>query len=342
MPKKLNYLITGGLGFIGSNIAKIIIKKKNLGKCILVDNYSGYINPLRRSFNDFRKLRFNDINDKKTNDLIKKKCIFERSDCTDFKSMFRLIQKYKPDIIFHTAAIPVARIQNPNVSEFRVGSIDSTINLIDCVEMVQQETNYKLKRFLYISSSMIYGDFKKNKAFETDEPNPKEIYGTMKLAGEIIVKGLCNTHNIPFTIIRPSAVYGPTDMNERVTQYLIVRALHKEKLIVHGKDEKLDFTYVQDLADGCIKAAENKNGLNNTFNLTTGKSRKILDYAKILNKYFPEAKIKIEGRDKKRPKRGTLSITKARKLINFNPKFNLERGAKIYIDFYKKFIDSKT
>ena len=95
-------------------------------------------------------------------------------------------------------------------------------------------------------------------------------------------------------------------------------------------------------ADGCIKAAENKNGLNNTFNLTTGKSRKILDYAKILNNYFPDAKIKIKGRDKKRPKRGTLSISKARKLINFNPKFNLERGAKIYIDFYKKFIESKT
>ena len=50
----------------------------------------------------------------------------------------------------------------------------------------------------------------------------------------------------------------------------------------------------------------------------------------------------IKGRDKKRPKRGTLSISKARKLINFNPKFNLERGAKIYIDFYKKFIESKT
>ena len=342
MPRKVNYLITGGLGFIGSNIAKLLIKKKNLSKCILVDNYSGYINPLRRSFSDFRKLRFQDLNDKQTNQLIKSKCIFERSDCTDFKSLFKIIQKYKPEIIFHTAAIPVARIQNPNVSEFRTGSIDSTINLLDCVDMVQNQSNYKLRRFLYISSSMIYGDFKKSKAFETDDPNPKEIYGTMKLAGEIIVKGLSNANNIPFTIIRPSAVYGPTDMNERVTQYLIVRALHKEKLVVHGKDEKLDFTYVQDLADGCIKAAENKNGTNNTFNLTFGKSRKILDYAKILNRYFPSAKIKIEGRDKKRPKRGTLSTSKARRLIKFNPKFNLEKGAKIYIDFYKKFFKKRS
>lgn len=342
MPRKYNYLITGGLGFIGSNIAKLIIKKKNLAKCILVDNYSGYINPLRRSFSDFRKLRFNELNDKQTNQLIKKKCIFERSDCTDFKSIFKIIQKYKPDIIFHTAAIPVARIQNPNVSEFRTGSIDSTINLLDCVDMAQQQSNYKLQRFLYISSSMIYGDFKKNKAFETDDPNPKEIYGTMKLAGEIIVKGLSNANNIPYTIVRPSAVYGPTDMNERVTQYLIVRALHKEKLIVHGKNEKLDFTYVQDLAEGCIKAAENKKGKNNIFNLTFGNSRKILDYAKILNKYFPSAKIKIQGRDKKRPKRGTLSTLKASKMINFYPKFNLEKGAKIYIDFYKKFYKKKS
>lgn len=337
MPKKINYLITGGLGFIGSNIAKLVIKKKNLSKCILVDNYSGYINPLRRSFSDFRKLRFNDLNDKITNKLIKKKCIFERSDCTDFKSILKIINKYKPEIVFHTAAIPVARIQNPNVSEFRTGSIDSTINLLDCIDMVQQQSNYKIKRFLYISSSMIYGDFIRNKALETDEPNPKETYGTMKLAGEVIVRGLSNSSNIPFTIVRPSAVYGPTDMNERVTQYLIVRALHKENLIVHGKDEKLDFTYVQDLAEGCIKAAENKNGVNNIFNLTFGKSRKILDYAKILNNYFPGTNIKIEGRDKKRPKRGTLSTAKAKKLINFNPKFNLEKGARIYIDFYKKF-----
>lgn len=341
MSQKVNYLITGGLGFIGSNIAKLVINKKNLSKCILVDNYSGYINPLRRSFTDFRKLRFNYLNDEKTNRLIKQKCIFERADCTNFKSMYKIIQKYKPKIIFHTAAIPVARIQNPNVSEFRTGSIDSTINLLDCVDMLQQDTNYKLQRFLYISSSMIYGDFKKKQAYETDVPNPKEIYGTMKLAGEVIVKGFCNTSNTPYTIVRPSAVYGPTDMNERVTQYLIIRAINKESLVVHGKDEKLDFTYVQDLADGCVKAAESNNGKNNTFNLTFGSSRKILDYANILKKYYPGAKIKIEGRDKKRPKRGTLSTKKAKKLIKFNPKFNLEKGAKNYIDFYKKFYTKK-
>ena len=59
--KKNNYLITGGLGFIGSNIAKLLIKRKNVQKCILVDNFGGYINPLRWTYQDFRKLRFTDI-----------------------------------------------------------------------------------------------------------------------------------------------------------------------------------------------------------------------------------------------------------------------------------------
>ena len=63
--KKNNYLITGGLGFIGSTITKMLVNKKDTGKCIIVDNYTNYINPLRWTFADYRKLRFTNIKDKK-------------------------------------------------------------------------------------------------------------------------------------------------------------------------------------------------------------------------------------------------------------------------------------
>ena len=89
---------------------------------------------------------------------------------------------------------------------------------------------------------MVYGDFKKNKVSETDKLSPKEIYGTMKLSGEIVTRGLCKFYNIPFTIIRPSAVYGPTDMNNRVSQIFIERAQKGQTIKIQGKDEKLDFT----------------------------------------------------------------------------------------------------
>ena len=128
-------------------------------------------------------------------------------------------------------------------------------------------------------------------------------------------------------------------MNERVTQFLLLKAINNGILEIHGKDEKLDFTYVEDLAEGTIKAAFNKNGENETFNITTGSGRTILSYAKILKKYFKKLRFKIVSRDKTRPKRGTLSISKAKRLIKYKPKFNLEKGTTRYIDFVKNLKD---
>ena len=333
---KNNYLITGGLGLIGSNISKQLVRKKNVGKCILVDNYAGYINPLRRHFRDFRKYRFDDLQDKKVSNSIKKKYVFERGDVSDFKTMVYLIEKYKPKVIFHTAAVPVSKVQNPNISEFRKGSLDTTINILDCVDFLQRRKSFKLDRFLYISSSMVYGNFKKKKALENDNTNPIEIYGTLKLAGEVITKGVSNSYSIPYTIIRPSAVYGPTDMNERVTQYFLNKSSQAEPIQIHGKDEKLDFTFINDIADGIIKAATNKNGINNTFNITYGKSRTLLDYVLELKKYYKNIQFEIIKRDSTRPKRGTLSISKAKKLLNYKPKYNLKKGVREYVYFNNK------
>ena len=130
---------------------------------------------------------------------------------------------------------------------------------------------------------MVYGDFKKNKAYEYDNLKPIEIYGTMKLAGEIVTKGLCAFYNIPYTIIRPSAVYGPTDMNNRVTQIFINKALKGEIINIQGKNEKLDFTFAEDLASGCILASTQKKGENQIFNITYGKSETLLKFVKVVS-----------------------------------------------------------
>ena len=109
--KKNNYVITGGLGFIGSTITKMLVSKKDTGKCIIVDNYTNYVNPLRWTFTDYRKLRFINIKDKKLKNNINNKIIFYRGDCADFKIMYTILEKYKPKCVFHTAAVPVAKLK---------------------------------------------------------------------------------------------------------------------------------------------------------------------------------------------------------------------------------------
>ena len=332
-----NYLITGGMGLIGSNIAKKIYKKVKNSRLIILDNFTIYIDPIYQAYKDHRKDRFREIIDYNKYRASKSKRVFiERGNAKDPKIVIELLQKYKPEIIFHTAAMPLARLRNSVVNEFREGSVDTTSNLLECVKYVQDNSNYRLKRFLYISSSMVYGDFKKKFVTENDNCNPKEIYGTMKLAGEVATKGMCKEYRIPYNIIRPSAVYGPTDMNYRVSQYFIEKAFLKEKISIHGKKESLDFTYIDDLIDGCWLAANSKKGVNETFNITYGKARTLYDYVKILQKYFKDLKYVIEKRDSKRPKRGTLKNDKAKRLLGFKPKVNLEKGIKLYLEYIKK------
>jgi len=316
-------LVTGGLGFIGSNLVKILQQKKIVSKCILLDSFSGFINPLKANFSDLRKYRFKNT----------KNIVVERGDAKDFRLIYKILDTYRPTYIFHTAAIPLAKIDNLNANESKKGSVDTTSNILECINFFQIKKKIKINRFVYFSSSMVYGDFKKSSVSETDNLNPKEIYGTMKLAGEVVTKGLCEFYKIPYTIIRPSAVYGPTDMNNRVSQIFIQKALNRETIKIQGKNEKLDFTYVEDLAKGCILAATNKKGINQVFNITNGKAETLYKFVKILSKHFKNLNYTIGKRDSFRPKRGTLSIKKAKKLLNFKPHFNLEKGIKKYIDF---------
>ena len=169
---------------------------------------------------------------------------------------------------------------------------------------------------------------------ESAPKNPKEIYGSIKLASEYIVKGYAQRYDIDTAIVRPSAVYGPTDCNYRVLQLFIESALNNEEIIANNPDKNyLDFTYVKDIANG-IKQVTTSNTPNmECFNLTYGNARSLNDAINILKKYFKNLKIKITQNEGFYPKRGTLDISKAKKIIKYNPKYSLETGIEEYINF---------
>ncbi len=320
-------LITGGLGFIGTQIAQEMIRDNIVDKAILLDHYGGFINPLRSDFKDYRKYRLEGIENK---------VIIERGETRNSIIMTKLIDKYRPDYIIHTAALPLAKIDNLNAAEAREGSVDSTAEILEIINYFKLKDGYCPLRFTYFSSSMIYGDFQSEVATESHQKRPKEVYGTMKLAGEVVTRGLSDFYGIPYTIVRPSAVYGPTDMNRRVSQIFIEKALNKQKIKVHGKDEKLDFTYIKDIAHGAILATIKKEGIGEDFNITHGRAHTLLDYVECLKYHFPDLDYEILPRDSFRPKRGTLSIEKASKLLGYEPQYSLKEGVNDYVEFINK------
>jgi len=317
-------LITGGLGFIGSYIARQLIEEKHVEKVVCLDHYGRYVDSTRSDFIDYRKGRIEGI---------KEHILIERGEAKYFSILLRMIDQYRPEYIFHLAALPLAKLSNLNVEEALEGAVVSTANILEIVGVKQ---DYCPKKFVYASSSMVYGDFLTEVATEEHPTNPKEIYGTAKLMGEVATRGLGNFYNIPYTIIRPSAVYGPTDMNRRVSQIFIEKALRGEKIRIDGVDEKLDFSYVKDVANGFVLAALSEKAESETFNITHGKAHSLLDFAKGLKKHFPGLEYEIGERDSFRPRRGTLSVEKATKLLGYQPRYTLQEGIDEYIEYLRE------
>ena len=122
---------------------------------------------------------------------------------------------------------------------------------------------------------MVYGNFDSEDVKEERPCKPIGIYGTLKYSGELLVKAYSDVFDLPYTIIRPSALYGERCVSRRVGQIFIENAIQDLDIAINGNgEEKLDFTYIDDLINGISLCCNNKNAINQTFNLTYGKSKK--------------------------------------------------------------------
>ncbi|MEE8357394.1 MAG: NAD-dependent epimerase/dehydratase family protein [Anaerolineales bacterium] len=314
-------LITGGAGFIGSYVCRRLLDMGH--EVVVYDAFIHYISPLKSILKEYTELRFRGIADQ---------IEFRRGDTRDKAHLRRVIVETRPDRILHLAALPIADLSNRHSEEALTSILEGAVNVLE----VLRDVDF-VDRFVYISSSMIYGDFEVIPAPEDHPKRPKDIYGGTKYAGEVMTETYSRRYEIPYSIIRPSAVYGPYDVNRRVTQIFIENALLGKPITLFGGGlQALDFTYIEDVTEGMIKVMFHENAEGEAFNITYGRGYTLRELADILLTQCPDLEVKVvEEEDVFRPTRGALSIEKAKKIVGYDPQISLEEGIKRYLEVYR-------
>lgn len=314
----MNILVTGGLGLIGHHV---VDRLEKLGHLVsVVDNKTNY-GIIPQDEIDY-------LMGERLKKVYRQGIYIYNDDISDAKKVNHIFNVEQPDIVIHMASFPRQKVVNANPAMGSRVMSEALLNLLEASK------NYDVRKFIYISSSMVYGDFKDD-VKEDAICNPQGQYGIMKLAGEWLVKDYTRRDNLVHTIIRPSAVYGPLDVEDRVISKFLLTAMRGGTLKVNGASETLDFTYVEDAADGIVAAALSNNTDNKTYNITKSHSRSLLDAANIAVKIVGKGNIECKDRDLDFPSRGALNIDAARKDFGFAPKIDVEEGFERYYDWFK-------
>jgi len=314
MEQRRKILVTGGLGLIGHNVMQRLQAQGHTA--VTTDIRTTYGLVPQDELDYLMAERRGKIPDARIHAV----------DIADQDGIDWMFKTYQPEIVIHLASFPRQKVVNVNPMTGSRAMSEGLLNLLEA------SRRHSISKFVYASSSMVYGDFADD-VREDAACSPQGQYGIMKLAGEWLVKDYTRRGCFSHTIIRPSAVYGEFDVEDRVVSKFLLTAMRGGVLRVNGAGETLDFTYVDDAADGIVAASLSANTNNKTYNITKSHSWSLLDAANLAVKIAGKGSVEVRDKDTDFPSRGALNIDAARKDFNYNPKVDIEEGFQRYYDW---------
>lgn len=320
----MNIIISGGTGFIGTNLCLYLLKKNEVKNIVLIDNF--------KTSNKDNLKSIKKIDSKK---IVK----FIKSSVSDPNLIIKLIKiRRKFDIFFHLAA------QSSGENSFYEPIYDIETNILGTDNTLNISKKLKIDHYIYSSTMSVYGEIKLRSSIkETYNSSPKSIYGLTKLISEKNIDLFSKSNDLKYTIFRLFNVYGPyqdlKNLKQGMLSIYLSYLLNKKKLIIKGSLKRTrDFIYIDDLCEAFWLVTQKKPS-NQIYNLGTSKStsvKKLIDYM-FSNLNLNQKKYKISYL-KSTP--GDVSgfkanIEKLKKFINWHPKVDINEGLKKTIIFYK-------
>ena len=307
-------IVTGGAGFIGSNLVNDLIKNGN--KVVVIDNLSS---------------------GRKEN--INSKAKFYKTDVRD-KNIYDIFKKENPKVVFHLAAQPLVDEAYKNPFSAIETNVMGTVNILEACRKMGN-----LESIVVVSSDKAYGKTEKLPYKEDSPLRGDHPYDASKSAADLIAKTYFTTYGLPVVITRFSNVYGPGDTNfSRIIPGALESIIKNKEFLIRSDGKMIrEYTYVKDIVAGCIKLAQKISEVKGeAFNFGSKNIFSVLDIVKNMEKIL-EKKInyKILNIAKNEILEQYLDWTKAKEKLDWEPKISLENGIKETYDWFKKLIDNK-
>jgi len=320
--KNKKILLTGGAGFIGTKLCEELYKNN---KIWLYDNLN------RNSIKNTNLLNYSNVK------LI-------QGDVLDFDNLKKTIEKIKPNIVVHLAAVAGIDtvIKNP-VNTMKVNTI-GTFNILEALKNCEGF----LERFVDFSTSEVFGSY----AYKVEENSNTNLapvgearwtYSISKLAGEHLTYSYYKEYKLPAVSVRPFNIYGPGQVGEGAIHQFVTRAIKNEDINIHGDGDQIrSWCYIEDFINGIMLCLENEHAIGNSFNIGNPRGTITISMlAKLIKnisksnskiKYIPKNYVDVELR--------IPSIDKDKNILGFMPKYDLEKGLRETIKWYGRNLDN--
>lgn len=336
------YFITGVAGFIGSNLAKRILKEEENILIIGLDNINDYYDI------KIKETRLEELNKFQNFKFIK-------GNLADKELIEKIFKEYNPEIVVNLAAQAGVRYSIINPDVYIESNIIGFYNILECCR------NYPVEHLVYASSSSVYGSNKKVPYSTEDKvDNPVSLYAATKKSNELLAHSYSKLYNIPSTGLRFFTVYGPAGRPDMAYFGFTNKLIKGEKIQIFNYGNcKRDFTYIDDIVEGVIrvmkKAPEKKNGEDGlpippykVYNIGNSNPENLLDFVNILQEELIRAGVLPEDYDFEIHKElvpmqpGDVPVTFAdttplEKDFGFRPKTSLREGLRKFAEWYKEF-----